>query len=103
MAITNTTLGTSASSIYTSSGTSVIVSAFFCNTDSSDRTINVYLVASGDSASNTDNIILKEISIPAGDTYIMNNERVTLGDGDSIQALASTGSVIVSTVSYAGV
>ena len=101
MAITNTTLTGTASSIYTSTGDSVVVTIYLCNTDSSARTVNLYAVPSAGTAG-TSNQIYKDLSINAGDTHITTTERLVLANGDSLQANASASSVVVATVSYAG-
>jgi hypothetical protein len=102
MAIINTTLTTSAANIYASSGNSVVVTAFICNTDSVARSFNMYLVPSAGSAG-TSTQILKDVVVNAGDTYIMNTERLVLANGETLRANANTTSVMISTVSYTGV
>lgn len=102
MSIINTTLNTSVANIYASSGNSVVVTAFFCNTDASARTFNLYAVPAAGTAG-TGNQILKSVTVNAGDTYIMNSERLVLANGETLQANASVNSVVVATVSYTGV
>ena len=46
---------------------------------------------------------VKDLSIAAADTYVMDTEKLILSNNDTIQASASTGSVIQATVSYIGV
>lgn len=102
MSIINTTLDTSVANIYASTGNSVVVTAFFCNTDVSARTFNLYAVPAAGTAG-ISNQILKSVTINAGDTYIMNSERLVLANGETLQANASVNSVVVATVSYTGV
>lgn len=102
MALINTTLDTSVANIYASSGNSVVVTAFICNTDSSARTFNLYAVPAAGTAG-VSNQILKSVSVNAGDTYVMNTERLVLANGETLQANASTSSVLIATVSYTGV
>ncbi len=102
MALSQTTLTTSASTVYTSTGNSAISTMYLCNYSASDRTVTIYLVQSGSFATNV-NIIYKDVPIAAGDTYIIDTERLILGNGDSVQALASAVSSITMTVSYIGV
>ena len=52
-------------------------------------------VAAGDA-----NMIMNEISLPAGETFSMDTERFILNDGDSIQAQASQNLIVTATVSY---
>jgi hypothetical protein len=102
MAITNTTLTTAAANIYASTGNSVVVTAFFCNTDSSAVQFNLYAVPSAGSAA-TSTQILQNVVVNAGDTYIMNTERLVLSNNETLKANANVNSVLISTVSYTGV
>lgn len=102
MALAQAQLGTGITTVYTSTGDSATVCMFFCNTDSSAVTIDVHIVANGDTADAT-NKIISSLSINAGDTYMMNIEKIVISNGDSVQALASTGSVVSCTVSYVNI
>lgn len=102
MALSQTTLTTSASVVYTSTGNSAVTTMYLCNYGATDRTVTIYLVQSGGTAGNT-NIIYKDVPIAAGDTYIIDTERLVLGDADSVRALASGVSSVTMTVSYVGV
>jgi hypothetical protein len=46
------------------------------------------------------NMILKQIFIPAGETFSIDTERFILSDTDRIQAVANNDNLITSTVSY---
>lgn len=102
MAIARATLTTSAASIYTSSGSSATTVIFFCNYSVAAVTVDVHIVPNAGTAG-TDNQIVKEVSINAGDTYMLNVEKIVLDNGDEIQALASAGSSVTATVSYVGI
>ena len=102
MAVSQASIGTSIGALYTSTGTTATTCIFVCNTDSSAVTLSLYVVPSGGTPGNG-NIILKDLSIPAGDTYFMNTEKVVLDNGDTIQGLAGTGSVLTSTISYVSI
>ena len=102
MAIVNTSLATSAANIYASSGNSVVVTVYLCNTDTVARTVNLFLVQNAGTASSS-NQIIKDLTIAPSDTYIMNTERLVLGNGEMLQGNASSNSVITATVSYTGV
>lgn len=102
MAIAQELVSNSATTIYTSSGNSATTCIFFMNDNASARTLDVYIVPNGDSAATTTQII-KSLSIDAGDTYILNAEKIVLADGDTIQATASATSSIYATVSYVGI
>lgn len=102
MAIAQQTVGTGATAVYTSSGSSAITSVYLMNDDASPVTIQIHVVKDGDTAAAT-NKIKKDLSITAADTYIFDTERLILDNGDSLQISASTGSVVQATVSYIGV
>lgn len=99
MAITNVAVGTSATQIYSSTGETCVVSAFFCNYSGSTVTFSVYL---GASASNS-TLVLKDISLNASDTYIFNTERMVLANSEKILAVASSSSAITATISYSNI
>jgi len=102
MAINNVAIGTSATALYTSTGQSATTCLFACNTSGGAVTLSLYIVPNGDTPGNG-NIVLDELSIPAGDTYMMNAEKIVLENGDSIQGVAGTGSALVSTISYVSI
>ena len=94
----NGAVGTSATTVYTSSGTTAITCMFFMNDNASARTLDVHVVKSGASAT-ASNKIVKALSVDGGDTYVINLEILVLSNGDTIQALASVGSSIYATIS----
>ena len=99
MAITQAgAVGTSGTTVYTSSGTTAITCMFFMNDNASARTLDVHVVQNGGSASGT-NKIVKAITIDPADTYVVNLEKLVLSNGDTIQCVASVGSSIYPTVS----
>jgi hypothetical protein len=102
MALSQSTLNGSVGTVYTSSGNTAITTMYLCNFSASDRTVTIYLVPNAGTAG-TGNIIYKEVPIAAGDTYIIDTERLVLANGDSVQALASATTSITMTVSYVGV
>ncbi|MAH50092.1 hypothetical protein CMI37_30005 [Candidatus Pacearchaeota archaeon] len=106
MAITNITLAATPTVLVTgaSSGTAITV-CFFCNNSTEDATINVYLCATGTGANQGDvgdsttnlNIILREVTVEAKDTYILDTEKMILDSGATLQAeqADSSGQVVV--------
>jgi hypothetical protein len=76
-----------------------ITTLFFCNYSASDVVLSgVHLVRSGDTATNT-NKIIHNLSIPAGETFTFDTEKVILQTGDSIYSVASADSRLSVTVS----
>jgi hypothetical protein len=111
MAITNATLTSTTSAIYTSTVTTstignAITTMIFCNTtvyDSANPTtgqslLTVYAVPSGGSAGNS-TMIVNKLPIPAGETVTFDHEKLVLGDGDKIYASTDSLSNITATIS----
>ena len=88
--------------MYTSTNNTAITVIFFCNTTGSDATLSVNVVQSGGSAGAT-NQIIKDLTIPGGDTYIMNAEKMVLGNADTIQAISGTSNAITASISYVSI
>jgi hypothetical protein len=106
MAITNTQITTSDTTIYTSSGNNAITTVIICNTATYDSLnpltgqTNLYLhaVPYGQSASTT-NLIVNGLPIPAGETVSFDQEKMVLADGDRLIANSDSPANLVSTVS----
>ena len=104
MAITNFLLGSTPANVYVSSGNTVISTMYFCNTDTSARNINVYLIPSaGNFTANTFTQIYKDVQLAANDTYVMDFEKLVLGPGDMLRANCTTAGVVTATLSYVGI
>lgn len=103
MAITNNILGnTAASSIFTSTGTNgdIVTVMYLCNTDSSFQTANVFLVANTNLPDPALNIIYSNVLINAGDTLVIDMEKIVLNTNDYVAANCSaSGNVVIATVS----
>jgi spore coat protein U-like protein len=76
--------------------------AYFCNYSSSPANLSVHLVPSGGSA-NVLNKIYSNVTITAGDTLVVETEKIIFSSGDTLQANASANSAINATVSFTGV
>jgi len=101
MAITNSQLSsTSKTEVFVGSGENAITCIILCNTSLTvNATVSVWIVPAAVAAGDA-NLILNEISLPAGETFSMDTERFILADGDSIQAQASQNLIVTATVSY---
>lgn len=110
MAIQSTAIGTTATPLYTSSGSNAITNIMFCNTvpynPASPNTglayLTVYLVKNTESPTTT-NTVVNYMPIPAGETFSFDSEKIILSNGDSVQALADVTATLVATVSYLSV
>ena len=101
MAISTATATTSNSAAYTSTNSTAITNLTLCNYSASTVTVSVHVVPSGGSAGN-DNIMLKDLSITAGDTYILYSgaEKLLLDNNDFISFVCTANSAVTSVVSY---
>lgn len=90
-------------SMVTAAGNIAVTTVYLCNRSPVTVTTNVYIV--GNAVSNFDNIIYSNLSIAGYDTYIMEQERLILGLGDSIQANTDSVSFnsLVATVSFTSI
>ena len=98
MAISQATVGATATTVYTSTNTTAITCMFFMNDNAASRTLDVHVVKNGESLAAT-NKIVKNITVDPADTYVINIEKLVLDNGDTIQCIASVGSSIQATIS----
>ena len=102
MAISNTLLTTVVSNVYVSSGNTVVSVMYFCNTDATAKTFDLYAVPSGTTTINSNVQIYKSVQIQSNDTFVVDMEKIVLANGDTLRAAASANSAITATVSYVG-
>lgn len=78
---------------------------YFCNTDSSARTFNLYAVPAGTDLGNVDvsHQIYKDVQVAANDTFVVDMEKLVLADDDYLVANASANTAITATTSYTGI
>lgn len=100
--ITTANVTSSVSNVYVSSGNTVMSVAYFCNYSASPAQVSVHVVPAGGTA-NVLNKIYSNVSITAGDTLVVETEKIIFGNGDTLQANASTNNAINAIVSYTGV
>lgn len=105
MAILNTSLTTILGNIYVSSGASVVSVMYFCNTDSSARTFNLYAVPANVDLGNVDvsQQIYKDVQVSPGDTFVIDMEKLVLADSEYLVANTSANTSIIATTSYTGI
>lgn len=103
MPITNTSLTTTAANVFASSGNNVISSAYFCNDDTVARTVWIYLVPAGATLMANTHTIYKSVTIAAGDTFVMDREKLVFANNETLQANASANSAIIATVNSVGI
>jgi hypothetical protein len=106
MALTSAAIGTSNTTIYSSTGNNAITCMIFCNIVAFDAsnpnaniaTLTLYAVPNGATLSNN-NLIAKAIPITAGETLSFDQEKLVLGNGDTLVAVSDTASRLVVTIS----
>lgn len=97
MAITNTAILASDTTIYTSSGDSAITTIIVCNTTAGPLNLTLHAIPSAGSVSTT-NMIVNALAVPAGDTVSFDQEKMVLSNGDFLVAIGS-GTGLSATVS----
>ena len=104
MAITNSLITTgAAANVYVSSGSSAITAMYLCNIDTTTRTFDIYVCPSGNTLTPASTRIYSGVQIQAGDTYVVDSEKLILSSGDMIRANTSGTSAISMTVSFIGI
>ena len=95
--ITCTTVNTTNTTIYTSSGANAVNLLIFCNTDTDSATLTVYVVPNGSVLSDK-NTIIKLAVLPSTETLTFSSEKLILANGDTVVAKAVNTSDGVSAV-----
>lgn len=88
MAIVNTGILSTSTTLFTSSGNNAITTVIICNTGANDSALTLHAVPNGNGVS-TVNMIVNALTIPAGDTVSFDQEKMVLSNGDSLVAFAS--------------
>lgn len=103
MAIQNANLTTITSNIYVSSGSTAAMTLYFSNyTTNSNVTFSLWAVPSGDQPGNL-NVLYSNVVVVAGDTYVIDRERLFLDDGDRLCGYANANNRISCTLTYTSV
>lgn len=103
MALAQGQLSNTAGTIYTSTGNSAVTTMYICNPTAGAETFWVYLTATAGTSAADSNTIYSNVQVAAGDTYIIDTERLVLGNGETVKAKAGNASVLTMTISYVGV
>lgn len=105
MALTCTEIPTTGADIFLCPGTSpsdvqehAVTCMIFCNTSASDVILNLYAVPEGLSVAAQTQII-KDLTIPAGETFTFDSEKIILSTDDRIRAVTSANNRLSVTVS----
>jgi hypothetical protein len=102
-----TTAGSSgASNWYTSTGSNAVTTIIVCNVNAfnpvtptaNTANFTLYAVPSGGTPGLT-NLIVNQLPITAGETLSLDQEKIVLGNGDSLVAISSVATTLVMTLS----
>jgi len=100
MAITNSQIGNTETTILTATAETAVLNLIMCNTTASTRTVTVYAYASGGSAGDSTTII-KDYEIAPYDTFIWaGSEKFILDTSGVISAVADTAASVTLTATY---
>jgi len=102
MAIYNTAILSTNTTLASGSGDRAITTIIVCNTDTSNLVLNLYAVASGNSVGPGTQIV-SALTVPAGDTVSFDQEKMVLATGDQIIASSYPGTGLTATVSVLAV
>lgn len=104
MAITNSVITTGdAANVFVSSGNTAITAMYLTNVDSTARTFDIYACASGNVITPIQSRIYSGVQLQTGDTYVIDSEKLIMGNGDMIKANTDGSSAIAMTISYIGI
>jgi len=104
MAITNSLISLGqTTAIFTATNDSAITTMIFCNTDTVDDLLTVYVVGQ-DNLGNPSTVgpattILYELPLPASETFTLDTEKLILSAGDTIYAQSSATPNVAATIS----
>jgi len=103
MPIANAVVPASNGTLYTStvSGTQLgnaITAIMICNTTGSSANLTLYAVPSGTSAV-AGTMIVNALPVPGGETVSLDQEKLVLGSGDTIQGFSSAATTLTFTIS----
>jgi hypothetical protein len=103
MALSSSQVATTGTTIFLASGDQAITTIMFCNTDPNGTTalLDVYAVPynGGTGTVGTGTQILKSLTLPATETFVMDAEKFILGTGDKFVAVSSVNNIVCATVS----
>lgn len=100
MAITNTQLASATTTqLFLANAQQAITTMIFCNTDALiNTTFDVYVVPYGSNANPTTQI-MKSVPLPAGESFVLDTERLILETNDAIYAQAADDLIVTATIS----
>jgi hypothetical protein len=104
MSINTQAVGNANTTVYTSVNSSAITNLTLCNYSASSVTIHLHVVPSGDTVVDA-NYMLKDLTITAGDTYVLYGgaEKLLLDNGDFVSVICSANTSVTAITSYTAI
>lgn len=104
MPIVSNVITTTGNIVHISSGSTAVTVLYLCNRSTTAAEVNIHVVSNGSSASGN-NIVYNSLPLKGQDTYVIDTEKILLGDGDSIRATTNAGGDgnIVATCSFTSI
>lgn len=94
MALYNTPIGATNTTLVSGTGVRAVTTIIVCNTTSGDRQLTIYALGkdgSGvQSTAGSGSMIVKDLNVPAGDTVSFDQEKFVLDSTDSLVAFGSS-------------
>lgn len=104
MAIKNNAIANTGSELFICPGSQTdqqehaVTCIIFCNVSTTDVLLSLYMVPNESTIGDTSKVI-NELTIPATETFSFDTEKMVLGTGDRVYAIASGNDQLVSTIS----
>ena len=75
------------------------IGLYFCNTSSNNEIFSLHALQAGASVSDA-NMIVRNLSLPSGETYEFGAEKFLIQSGERIAAVAQNGNRVTATITY---
>ena len=100
MSLQSTLLTSTVANVYVSAGNTAVTTVYVSNYHATANAVfTVYAVASGSAQSST-NQIYTNVAVNAGDTYIIDTEKLLLSNNETLRMSTNANSVVSTTIVY---
>lgn len=70
------------------------------NPENETSAFDMHLIPSGEGLSNSTTVVVRKLSLPAGETFTFDSEKIVLDEGDRITIVGDANENLAATVSY---
>lgn len=103
MSLQSSYIGTTASAVYSSAGSTAAMTIYFSNfSDSNVAAFSLWAVKSGNTPGNV-NVLYSNVTVQPGDTYLASTERLLLDNGDELYSYANVNNTMSVTLTYTSI